>query len=1015
MRKMPTQVQSDRLQNMQQLVDTFVKNITYYKSQVYNETETRIEFLNKFFELLGWDVLNNTGKPRHLRDVIHEAGVYINEDNRQKKKKPDYLFRFLGSGVFFVEAKKPYVDITSDNAPAFQLRRYGWSAGYKISVLTNFNDLYIYDCSVRPNENDGVNTALIRHFNFKEYVNSFEDIFTLLSYESVANGKFDQIFENIHSPIKKEPFDKYFLGQLNSWRLKLGQDILTNNPEIDEASLNIFVQRLLNRIIFLRICEDRNVFKYTRLRDINSYDDLRALFEKADSYYDSGLFELIKEDGLKISDNPIVSIFKELYYPNSSYEFSVVDPFLIGQVYELFLGKQLTINGNSVDIIQKPNLIDSQGVVNTPKTLTDLVVRETLDELVKKKTFSQILKIKIADICCGSGNFLLSAFEYICNYIVEHSESNNELPVELSTYNYNLGAKSFPQLSFAFKRYLLENSIFGVDIDPLAIEVTKFSLLLRLLDGVSEEELEDYIATSHNKILPNLDNSIKNGNSLIDDKYILYDKQILTNSDLAKKIRIFNWNKDFTHRFDVILGNPPYIKVQNLNKFSPAEYKFYKRKNSEYTVSAASALDMYMLFIERGLNLLNDSGVLGFLIPNKFFVTESGGTVRQLLTTRQHVRKLLNFGVIQVFKGLSTYVCILVASNKAQENFLYANVKNYSTTGGVIDTVWEEKPSDVISSSIWAFYPKSVDIALARIKKKSSPLSDIATIFVGIQTSNNSVYVIEPNSEDSSFVYFTSKLNGKNYKIEKGILRKLLYKQTLAKFEYIQSNQYVLFPYHISLGKKQLISESELRNDFPFTLAYLVDFHDVLLNRNFNNKNAVWYGYGRTQRLEDFESGERLIWSTVTKTFNVAYDNTPVVFNGGGNGPYYGLKLKPNTKESIFYIEAILNHWFSDYLINNASSQFQGGYSSHGKLFIEGLNIVRIDFNNSKDLIIHDEIVSHVKQVMDLKARAKNSRTSSDEKILNDLAHYEENVISGLIDELYGVSHLKGMINNEER
>jgi len=322
-----------------------------------------------------------------LREVTHEATVIVEENGRQRTKKPDYSFR-VGTEVFFyLETKKPSVNITVDNAPAFQLRRYGWSGNLKISVLTNYTDMYIYDCSVRPIETDDVNVALIAHYNYTEYEEKFTEIYSLLSKEAVLSGTFAKQFESIHGAFRREPFDEYFLKQIKEWRLMLGEDIHQNNPAINEDTLNICVQRALNRIIFLRICEDRNIEKYESLKQIHTYEELRRQFIEADRKYDSGLFEMLDEDRVTVSDDSLLTIFRDLYYPNNSYEFSVVDPYIIGQIYELFLDEKLCISGDDTVAVQtKPEAVDSQGAVNTPKNVTDIIVEQTLSMLYKGKS-----------------------------------------------------------------------------------------------------------------------------------------------------------------------------------------------------------------------------------------------------------------------------------------------------------------------------------------------------------------------------------------------------------------------------------------------------------------------------------------------------------------------------------------------------------------------------------------------------------------------------------------------------
>lgn len=538
---MTPEMMAELTAQVSELVHRYSNDYQQFQCATYNETQVRVDFVNRFFHILGWDVDNERGLPQHLREVTHEATVVVEEDGVHRSKKPDYSFKVGTEVLFFLETKKPAVNITVDSAPAFQLRRYGWSGNLKISVLTNFTDLYIYDCSIRPREGDGIGVAMIAHYHFDEYIERFEEIYNLLSKEAALTGEFENRFENIRRAVRREPFDQYFLSQIKSWRNALGEDILQNNPDVDNETLNIFVQRILNRTIFLRICEDRCLENYESLRNITTYQELKTMFETADRKYDSGLFELLDEDRLIISDGVLIEIFQSLYYPNNSYEFGVIEPYIIGQIYELFLDEKLEVQPDGhVVTKEKSEVVDSQGAVNTPKNITDIIVEETLQPLYTNKTLDKVSEYRIADICCGAGNFLLSAFEYICNYYIEFYQSNNLEDAVHHGDVYQLPGSTNYQLSYEIKRKILKNNIFGVDIDPLAVEVSKFSLLLKVLEGSTLEELEAYHQHTHNKILPNLDENIKNGNSLVDGTYAQLNRAVYTDISLMNKIKMFD-------------------------------------------------------------------------------------------------------------------------------------------------------------------------------------------------------------------------------------------------------------------------------------------------------------------------------------------------------------------------------------------------------------------------------------------------------------------------------------------
>lgn len=990
-----------------ELVQVYTDNYQQFQRATYNETQVRVDFVNRFFKILGWDVDNERGLPQHLREVTHEATVVVEENGIHRSKKPDYSFKAGTETLFFVETKKPAVNITVDNAPAFQLRRYGWSGNLKVSVLTNFTDLYIYDCSIRPREGDDVGVAMLAHFHYSEYADQFEAICGMLSKEAILQGDFERQFGDIHGALRREPFDQYFLEQIRSWRNMLGEDVLHNNPEVDSETLNIFVQRVLNRAIFLRICEDRCFENYESLRAVTTYHGLRTIFAAADQKYDSGLFELLEEDRLTVSDGVIIEIFQSLYYPNNSYEFGVIDPYIIGQIYELFLAESLVILENGHIVTQgKPEVVDSQGAVNTPKNIIDIIVEETLRSIYAGKSPEQVAHYRIADICCGSGNFLLSAFEYIVNYHIEYYRNHEREAAERRGDIYRLAGGTSYHLSFEKKRAILQNNIFGVDIDPLAVEVSKFSLLLKALENSSLEEAEAFHQRTQHRILPNLDSNIKNGNSLVDMSFAQFDGTVYENISLLNKLKMFNWVAEFgARKFDAIVGNPPYIRVQNMVHYSHEEYDFYKSEYSPYETAKADTLDKYYLFIEKGLTLLNENGVLGYIVPHRFMNIQAGVKLRELLARNANVRRIIHFGTHQVFEGRSTYTCILVLSKQGNNNFEIGFVQDWRQYLFDHSVACVDYPNVYLTVQPWSFLPQNIVSHLEEISPSCVPLSSLADIFVGVQTSADPIYIIHAEREDECYVYSCDR-QGREFQIEKGILRKSIYDTKLVSYEKIIANSYIIFPYKLQNGRTIPYTMGEMAASFPYALAYLNSHRAKLDQRNMPGRTEEnWFAFGRSQSIKRFIQGEHLVWPVLSTTSNYVYDNECIVFTGGGNGPFYGIEMKQSAQESIFYIQAILNHWLLELLVKSKASTFRGDYYSHGKQFIATLPIYKIDFNNPDEVAKHQQIVEMVKNIMRLKEQLASAPNAARRTVLEHAISAINTELNNYIDELYQVEH----------
>ncbi|MEO5644047.1 MAG: adenine methyltransferase, partial [Bacteroidia bacterium] len=231
---------------VKKLIEKYNGDRKYYLTNKYNETLLRSDFLDPFFELLGWDIKNNAGKPTNEREVILEEA--LKENASEHSKKPDYTFRLFSERKFFLESKKPCVAIESNNDSAKQVRRYGFTAKLKISVLSNFEYLIIYDTSVKVDKDDTFQKALIKKYHYTEYESKFEEIKKLLGHDAVYSGAFETEWKEIETKINQYSIDNLFLNQINEWRKVLGAEIYKHDPKIDEQQLNDVVQSYLNRV-----------------------------------------------------------------------------------------------------------------------------------------------------------------------------------------------------------------------------------------------------------------------------------------------------------------------------------------------------------------------------------------------------------------------------------------------------------------------------------------------------------------------------------------------------------------------------------------------------------------------------------------------------------------------------------------------------------------------------------------------------------------------------------------------
>lgn len=599
---------NDALKKVAPLIHRFNEQKGFYSRSEYNETQTRRDFVDPFFKALGWDMDNEQGYAENYREVTHEEKIKINGAT----KAPDYSFRLSGGKrLFFVEAKKPSVLIKDEITPAYQLRRYGWSARLPISIVTDFEEFAIYDCTKKPNLTDKASHARLKYFTYNDYLKEFDFIWDTFSREKVLKGSFDQFAQSDKQKKGTATVDFEFLNSLDTWRTYLANNIALRNG-INEDELNFVVQNIIDRIIFLRIAEDRNVEQYGNLKDSvrngNYYQNLLKQFHAADQKYNSGLFDFKKDKvSRKIDvDNKIVkSIIGDLYYPICPYEFSVISVEILGSAYERFLGKTISLSKTGRVIIEeKPEVRKAGGVYYTPQYIVDYIVKNTVGELINGKAPKDISKIKIVDPSCGSGSFLIGAYQYLLQYHKEYYACNGEL---------SKGSRDNPMtpngnLTTAEKKRILLNNIFGVDVDANAVEVTKLSLLLKCMEGETEASIATQLKLFQDRLLPTLDNNIKNGNSLIDVDF--YEAAVKLN--LEKSIRPFNWKREFADvfsrgGFDIVIGNPPYGAELSKDVQGYCLKKF-----------PIGNTDTAALFITQAGELLKDGGYNGYIIPKSF-------------------------------------------------------------------------------------------------------------------------------------------------------------------------------------------------------------------------------------------------------------------------------------------------------------------------------------------------------------------------------------------------------------
>ena len=943
------------------LVNQYLNNISTYKNnEQYNEQACRDEFISPLLECFGWDVQNKKGVSPQYKEVVVEK--FSN-----KTERPDYTLTLNGISKIFVEAKKPSVDITSDKKTAYQARSYGWNAGHKISILTNFEYLIIYDTTNKPDETDNNSVSVYKKYHFSEYESHYKEIYNLISKEKVYSGAFDE-FTTKHFQNKDRTtleIDEQFLKQMNYWRLQLGLSLYNSSEKYKNVDLlNDVVQEFINQIIFLRICEDRNLPLYEKLKDAASTkeelkESLTKLFKEVDKTYNSKLFA--GENIIFDLDNEVIfNMIYCLYYPYSPYLFNIIEPGILGEIYESFLTERLVEEDGNL-ILAKKKEFKKRSVVTTPIEIVKYMVRNTLEPLCKEKSPKEILQLRIADISCGSGIFLEESFQYLSNYCIEwYLKNNSSYLIELSN-----GKKKLP---LEDKKEILKKCIYGIDIDYHATEVCKFSLLIKLIEDETESSVYD-----SNPILPNLDSNIKNGNSLISHKDLGS-----VSINLLKEIKPFDWeNINNGNLFDALIGNPPYVSTKDMHNLETKnEFSIYKSKY----VSAYKQFDKYFLFLEQALLKINKTGNVCYIVPNKFYKIDAGENLRKLLSTK--IKRLDDFGSTQLFPDKTIYSCIITLSQ--QSNYFTYCESSSPVKLFVGQNIAENViPTEKLNESPWMLTTdKRLMEVLKNIESFAIPLKDVVNISNGIQTSAERPPVYwfsqdEVTKEDEDYVYI--KKFDSNYKIEKSLLRPYFKPTTNDEkgqetYSILKTDKRIIFPYDEN-GK--LIDIQIMKTRYSETYKYLYDRYDLLVpksiskdkgkGRDVNNATSeTWYQYGRTQALTSFINTPKLIVSVLRKVPMYCYDDKDIFISSGGTAGYCTISKKKNSKYDLFYIQAWLNNSYTEKIIGILGSDFEGDFVARGTYLLKKLPFIDLDFTKPKQKEIHDKVVSLTNQVREI-------------------------------------------------
>ena len=982
---------------LQDLVERFDRNLAAYKSGDYNETQARGDFIDPLMRLLGWDVHNQQGKAPAYRDVIEEDRVKVGGGT----KAPDYGFYAGGTRRFFLEAKKPSVDIAGDVNPAVQLRRYAWSAKLPLSILTDFEEFAVYDCRFEPVKEDKPATARLDFITYDEYADRWDDIEGLFSREAVLGGSLEKYAEANRKRRGTETVDAAFLREIEGWRDALARDLAARN-DLNTRQLNYAVQMTIDRLIFLRMAEDRGIEEYAKLLGLSNgtgvYGRLVEQFREADDRYNSGLFHFRNERGrggepddltptLKIDDGVLGGIVRGLYYPESPYEFSVLPIDVLGQVYEQFLGSviHLSEDGHTAVVEQKPEVRKAGGVYYTPTYIVDYIVENTIGKLLEGKRPGPrggASRIKIVDPACGSGSFLIGAYEYLLDW---HRDRYLEDGPEKHRDRLHEGPGGQWHLTIDEKKRILLNNIHGVDIDSQAVEVTKLSLLIKVLEGESEQSLQTQLRMFHERALPDLSANIKCGNSLIGPDFYENEQMVLLDEEEHYRINVFDWQDNFPQvfegdnpGFDAVIGNPPYIRME--------VFKLWKQYLRERYGAHEERADLYAYFLEQALNILNNAGRLGMIVSNKFIKAKYGRPLREVLAKKAAIDTVADFAGADVFQGATVRTVVLLAERRearqrGKSNYVPVPDKPtlLAISGGSYSVQEHSKrtsytlATSALTSTEWQLLSEEYALLLDKLRSDAKLLREWlgSTALFGLKTGLNDAFVIDEATR--------ADLVSKDASVA-SLIKPILFGRDVRRYYVNSQGRFVIYCH----------PDVDI-DDYPVVRDYLLQYKDALVKRA---AKQAWFELQQpATSLIPYNKKPKIVYPIIANQCRFTLDKDEFFINDK-------LFVLPTSDVSIL---GLLNSRVANFYFGCVCAALEGS----GDRYLE-FRAQYVDLFPVPEMFVADKyqmkITELVERMLELHERLAEARIERERTVIGHQISATDRQIDNLVYELYGLT-----------
>jgi len=973
---------------VQELVDRYQANEGRYESPEYQEAEVRKDFIDKLLIVLGWDVNHDVQTNPYEQEVKVEPPVQVGGSQR----RADYAFYLAPSfrePKFFVEAKKPSSELaTPDNC--FQAIRYGWNGQTALGVLTNFKQFLILDCRYKPDIAHSADRD-IETFHYTDYAvrEKFSRLYWLFSREAVQAGSLEKRAQDLPKPRGRatqrilfpgayKAVDEAFLEELNEHRTELARIFKKADPSLDGPALTEIAQRTLDRLVFIKFLEDRGIEPTQHIDHFGDsgspWADFIGTSRTLDDIYNGVVFKrhpVLDSPSFKVDDDAFGAICEHLSTANTPYDFNSIPIHILGSIYEQFLGQIIVATDKRVRVEEKPEVRKAGGVYYTPEYVVREIVEHTVAVQIQDKTPSEISQMRFADISCGSGSFLLGLYDLL---LVYHGRYYNQYPQQAKKGDCEVRDGRL-YLSVKKKREILLNNVFGVDIDSQAVEVAQLSLFLKLLQDETPQtthqyQLEFRHVTAQRKLLPDLSKNIVRGNSLIGTDILkgqfTFDAE--HESDLSP-VDFKDLFPDVMKRggFDGIVGNPPYVRIQG---FPKRQIEYLKDRY----VAAVGSFDLYVCFVERGFSLLRKTGRLGYIVPNKFFATDYGAGLRELLSSNNAVDRIVDFGVSQVFEA-TTYTCLLFLSKKPQESFSYA--ESSASAEGLVALRFLSQPAASLSKLPWNFGDERTKALHSKLVAAGVRLLDLpAKMNRGSSTGADDVFLVPANST-----------------LEPSVLRVPIFAADFSRYEFWPTEEWrVIFPYEVDADGSTLMLERGLKQRAPKAFAHLRENYPSLKKRKQFKEP---YAFSAPRSLSTHEGAQIVVPLLANQGLcalipaNLRGKLCPMASGG------FTITLGAEAPATPEYLIGILNSKLLFWALGRISNRFRGDWITCTKQYFGELpiHVPRPEEQSALSTLVREAIEARV--------RVRVAKTQKDKSYYEGKCVSMDRQIDQLVYQLY--------------